>query len=252
MVDADELLLQGNGTQGDSQIDWSTYSLYYDELCAANPAYQEILADFRRRFDEWKLPNDAVICDFGAGTGNFLLAAATQIDAGDFHHVDFDEGMLARAREKYADASLDVEIHHADIRGFRSEPKYDLSICINTVYSIPEHDRVLEQIRFATKPGGLLYIVDFGRKVEVIDWAVYILRNRVKELGLRETIRWYRQNSENLAQNRRGARAQAEGSYWLHSTDEFQSSLSNAGWEVVEISKCYRDCCDRAICLNPP
>ena len=32
-----------------SLIDWSTYSEHYDELCNANPAYQELLADLSGR-----------------------------------------------------------------------------------------------------------------------------------------------------------------------------------------------------------
>ena len=122
---------------------------------------------------------------------------------------------------------------------------------MNTLYSIPEHDQVLSLIRDCTKPGGMLYIVDFGRKVELVEWAIYILRNRVKELGLRETIRWYRENSENLSQNRRGAKAQSEGTYWMHTPEEFEHALLSAGWQVDELNMCYRDCCDRAICLNP-
>ncbi len=236
-----------------SQIDWSVYSEYYDELCKANPAYQELLWDFSERLGYWNLPSAPEICDFGAGTGSFVLAAGKKIPDAKFHHVDFDRGMLARAHAKYRDSGLDVAIHELDIRDFASDSlKFDLSVCVNTLYSIPNHEEVLAMMRRQTKPGGMLYIVDFGRKVEVLEWAVYILRNRVKDLGLRETIRWYRQNSENLSQNRRGAKAQSEGTYWLHTPEEFEAALSMAGWEVLEIDKCYRDCCDRAVCINPP
>ena len=234
-------------------IDWSVYSEHYDDLCFANPAYIANLEDLKSRLLDWDLPINPSVCDIGAGTGSFLLAVADMLPNVDMHHIDFDPAMTMRARSKYASEGLKVSFYESDVRALHlPSSKFDLSICVNTLYSIPEHDLVLNKMRDWTKSGGLLYIIDFGRKVEVLNWAVYILRNRVKELGLKDTIKWYLENSENLKQNRKGAKAQTVGTYWLHSTEEFRSSLEAAGWQIEEIKTCYRDCCDLAICTNPP
>lgn len=252
MIGSPENRMDADVSAAPDLIDWSVYSEHYDQLCAANPAYQEMLLDVSSRIEEWALPDSAEICDFGAGTGSFVLALASKLKRANFHHIDSDKGMVSAATRKYQEAGLNVRVYNEDLREFSTAPgKFDLAICVNTIYAIPEHQKVLEDMRQWTKPGGRLYIVDFGRKVELLDWAIYILRNRVKDLGLRQTISWYRENAENLAQNRRGAKAQASGSYWLHSTQEFGEALSKAGWVIEELDTCYRDCCDRAVCLNP-
>ncbi len=236
----------------EEHIDWSVYSEHYDNLCSANPAYLENIEDLVSRISSWELPANASVCDVGAGTGSFTIALASEIPNANLHHLDFDPAMTAIARKKYAEVGLNVSIHENDVRTINlPNSTFDLLICVNTIYSIPEHDVVLKKIRDWTKPNGRLYIIDFGRKVALLDWAVYILRDRVRKLGIRDTIRWYLDNSQNLKQNRKGANAQAAGSYWLHSTEEFRASLENAGWFVDEIKTCYRDCCDLAVCSNP-
>ncbi len=234
-------------------INWSVYSENYDALCDANPAYQENVNIFRERLKNLKIPSRPRVCDLGAGTGNFLIEVGKQFPGAELHHVDWNESMTAIARKKYDREGLEVVVHERDIRDVDfPQGTFDLVVCVNAIYAMPEPDIVLRNLRNWTNIGGFLYVIDFGRQVQLIDWAYYILKNRVKELGLRNAIRWYRDNAENLKQNRKGAKAQTDGSYWLHSNEEFATRLQGAGWEIELLETCYRDCCDLAVCTNPP
>lgn len=232
------------------EIDWDTYASQYDLLATNNPSYRENIEILRDAVSRMHLPVGAAICDVGAGTGNFICALARDIPSARFVHLDADPVMNEIARDKYVAAGIKhVDLHHclANEATYPSET-FDLIICVNALYAIYPQQELLRRIRGWLKPSGKFVVIDFGRQAKILDWAKYILGNILREKGLKECLRFLRRSTESLRQNRRGSKGQADGTYWLHTTEEFGEALVRAGFEVEELRACYRGYCDLAIC----
>jgi ubiquinone/menaquinone biosynthesis C-methylase UbiE len=231
-------------------MDWDVYADTYDAMCEVNPAYRDNLGILERYVASWDLPANSRICDLGAGTGNYIVALHRLIPGASFVHVDFDHAMNERARVKYKAVGAHAEIIENQLQNVDlAASSMDLAVCVNSLYAIHPQREQLEKIRTWLKPTGRLFVIDFGRRMQVLDWAVYVFRNSVKERGLKETIALYRDNYEVIRQNRRGSRAQGSGLYWLHGTAEFGETLEACGFDVQELYPCYRDCADLAVCV---
>ena len=233
-----------------SSIDWKSYSTQYDLLARNNPSYQENIEALKTLVAQWDLPKDAAICDLGAGTGNFICALSSRLPDAKFFHVDRDANMNRIALEKYRLAGVkDVAIIEEDALNVEFPPKtFDLVICVNALYAMPDPENILGQVRSWLKPEGRLFIIDFGRQANLFDWGKYIFGNIYRTEGLGACIRFVKNGLETIKQNRNGSKGQARGGYWLHSTDEFGSVLSKCGFHVVQLSVCYRGYCDLAVC----
>lgn len=232
------------------EIDWDVYASQYDLLATNNPCYRENIETLRSLLPSLDLPSNAAVCDIGAGTGNFICALANDLPEAQFVHLDADPKMNDVARKKYESASIsnvNVVCCSAAEAPFDAG-SFDLALCINALYAMHDRDEVLSKIRRWLKPGGRFFIIDFGRRNRMWDWSKYIFGNIYKEKGLVGCLRFLVDGLETIKQNRRGSKGQAEGVYWLHSTEEFQDALENAGFQVDLIQTCYRDYCDLAVC----
>jgi ubiquinone/menaquinone biosynthesis C-methylase UbiE len=232
------------------EIDWDAYASQYDLLATHNPSYRENIDALRSIVGSLNLPPGAVICDVGAGTGNFICALARDIPYAKFIHLDADPVMNQIASEKYKAAGIEhVDVHCCSaVEAAYSDESFDLVVCVNALYAIHPQEEVLQRIRRWLRPGGTFFVIDFGRRTRILDWMRYILGNIIREKGLRECFKFLKNSSESLRQNRRGAQGQADGTYWLHSTEEFGKVLVKAGFEVLELRPCYRGYCDLAVC----
>jgi ubiquinone/menaquinone biosynthesis C-methylase UbiE len=232
------------------EMDWDAYAKHYDVLCDLNPVYHENIATLLRHMVSWNLPPDANICDLGAGTGNFILAMAEKFPSAQYWHVDFDSRMLSIAKKKYA--SLRPNAVHmiqeaAEVVDF-PENQFDLVLCINALYAFPDKDLVLKKVRSWLKPNGRLFVIDFGRKQSTLDWTFYIFRESLRTRQVGRYAKALIESREILKQNRKATKAQESGRYWLHTTEEFGASLRETGFELEELSECYRGYADLAIC----
>ena len=91
-------------------------------------------------------------------------------------------------------------------------------------------------------------MIDFGRRARVFDWAVHIGGSALRRNGLMALLRLVWNTTESYRENVRGSRGQADGVYWLHSTDEFGDALKEAGFSVDRLEPCYRGYSDLAVC----
>jgi ubiquinone/menaquinone biosynthesis C-methylase UbiE len=232
------------------EIDWDAYASQYDLLATYNPSYRENIETLRSMLAGFNLPESPRVCDIGAGTGNFICAQAQDLPTGHFWHIDADEKMNEVAKRKYERAGVgSVEIHccSATEATYPSEA-FDLIICVNALYAIYPQEELLRRIRTWLKPGGVFFVIDFGRRTRMWDWAKYIFGHIYREKGLLECGRFLVNGLETIRQNRRGSQGQAEGVYWLHSTEEFGRVLDRNGYRVTELRTCYRGYCDLAVC----
>jgi ubiquinone/menaquinone biosynthesis C-methylase UbiE len=239
-----------SGLETSHGIEWSDYAARYDLMAEHNPAYQENIGLLIERLRNWSLPGDARICDLGAGTGNYIVNLAQQLPSAEFWHVDCDKTMINYAKEKYVKLGLsNVKIVEDYIQRIDlPERHFDLVVCVNALYAMSPHESTLRSVARSLKPGGKFFVIDFGRKQRVIDWGWYLLKNTIKTQGLRSYVEFVLKSGEIVRQARNGTRFQAEGGYWLHSTQEFGNTLNKCGFLVEDLFPCYRGYCDLAVC----
>lgn len=236
------------------EIDWDTYASKYDLLATINPSYHENIQILRAVVRDLSLPEHPSICDVGAGTGNFICALGQDIPSASFFHLDFDPAMNEIAAAKYAAAGItNVEIKCASAsEATYPDQSFDLIISVNALYAMRPQREVLRKIRRWLKPTGTFFVIDYGRQVNVLDWTLYMFKHVVQTRGLWAALKLLKGNIENIRQNRKGSQGQAEGVYWLHSTEEFGKALSEAGFLVVTLRECYRGYSDLAVCRPAP
>jgi ubiquinone/menaquinone biosynthesis C-methylase UbiE len=124
----------------------------------------------------------------------------------------------------------------------------DLIVCVNALYSFPDAKRAISVFQRWLKPGGLLFLIDLGRKMDVGDWARYIVESSLKRVGFKRTVKAFAKGRKAIGQNRRIRSEQDRGAYWLHSSTQLRSALVEVGFSIDSLGTCYRDVCDIAIC----
>jgi ubiquinone/menaquinone biosynthesis C-methylase UbiE len=232
------------------EMNWEAYAEHYDEMCALNPAYQQNIETLLARLSDWDLPSNATICDLGAGTGNYILQISKHLPTAEFWHVDFDSRMVELAQAKYdRNGVTNVKMVQREVHevSFPDE-SFDLIVSINALYAFTPHEEILARMRSWLKPRGKLFLIDFGRKQNTLDWTFYIFRESMKANRIGRYAKALLEAREVLKQNRKTSKGQESGRYWLHSTKEFGDTLSRAGFTVEELHQCYRDYADLAIC----
>ena len=233
------------------EVDWSAYARQYDFMCDLNPAYRNNVDDFAALIETWELPATATVCDIGAGTGNFILEVSRHLPNATFVHIDNDSSMNEAARSKYREAGIEscVTIIEKDVRHVNLPDKsFDLILSTNALYAISPQEKILKQIRSWVTDCGYVFLIDFGRKQNVVDWGWYFLRETVRDRGVLGYIKACFSSWEIIAQNRRTLKGQDTGKYWLHTTSEFGKTLQNCGFAIEELRTCYRGYADLAVC----
>jgi ubiquinone/menaquinone biosynthesis C-methylase UbiE len=244
-----------NGASKDiarDEMNWDAYAKQYDILCDLNPVYHENVETLLTHMSKWGLPNDARICDLGAGTGNFIVAMAENFPSAQYWHVDTDSRMLSIAKQKYESRGLSqIQIVQEPAENTQFPADYfDLILCVNALYAFPDKDSVLASMRSWLKPTGKLFLIDFGRKQRTLDWTFYIFKESLKSGQVGRYVKGLLESREVLKQNRKATKGQKSGRYWLHSTEEFGESLRQSGFKVEELRSCYRGYADFAICTK--
>jgi ubiquinone/menaquinone biosynthesis C-methylase UbiE len=240
-----------SGQQTDrSEIDWDAYASQYDLLAMYNPSYAENIELMRDLLSAKTKSEPKSILDVGAGTGNYLCALGMDFPSARLVHLDSDAAMNGIAGTKYSRAGLEnVKLVTAPVIDVEfAEGEFDLIVCVNALYAMPRREETLERIRKWLSPEGYFFVIDFGRPTNIWDWSKYIFGNIIRTRGLSEFFRFLISGRETIRQNRKGSQGQADGTYWLHSTEEFAAALDHAGFRVEHLQTCYREYCDLALC----
>ena len=232
------------------EMNWDAYAEHYDQMCEFNTSYQNNIRTLTNYLTQWALPENADICDLGAGTGNYILSTAQHLPNANYVHVDFDSKMNQSAKKKYEGIKLKnfrIVTEYAQKTEFPSN-SFDLIICVNALYAISPQKQVLHNLRSWLKPEGRLFLIDFGRKQRTLDWTFHLFVESMKMHRAGEYVKAVYDAREVLKQNRKSTKGQQSGRYWLHSTSSFGNTLVDCGFEVDEIYPCYRGYADLAIC----
>jgi ubiquinone/menaquinone biosynthesis C-methylase UbiE len=235
-------------------VAWDHYALHYDQMCAANPAYQEnvrLIEGWARTLD---LGEVRTVYELGAGTGNITLALARQLPDARIVHVDQDAAMNLVARRRYtADRIANIEIQTARIEELSIEPaSIDLVVCAHSLYTLQNPVETLDTIRAWLRPGGHLLIIDVGRTIKLANWGTYLFWHSTQRSGLARTVHLLFENLQVARQNRNIAAKQAAGEYWTHDLGSFTQTLRDRGFDVLTSGVCYRGISDYAVCRRSP
>jgi ubiquinone/menaquinone biosynthesis C-methylase UbiE len=110
-------------------------------------------------------PGQSVL-DVGCGTGALAIAAKRRVGAGGrVCGIDASSEMIARAREKARKAGLEVSFEAGVIESLPfADGTFDVVTATIMLHHLPEDVRRLglREIRRVLKPGGRLFVVDFG------------------------------------------------------------------------------------------
>lgn len=232
---------------------WNEYAQAYDIMCESNPAYQQNLAFFGDWLRSANLAGSSTICDIGAGTGNYLLEVARILPDARLIHLDRDPRMNLLASRKYRRAGLQgIQFESNSIEGAQiRDSSIDLAVCVNALYTFGNAPHAIASIFRWLRPGGIFFIIDLGRPMQVASWTRYIVGNSLKTTGVLRTLRSLVQGRDAVTQNRQIRREQKAGHFWMHDQKTFSGALEIEGFVVERIGTCYRDACDFAICRRP-
>ncbi|MFN3208079.1 MAG: class I SAM-dependent methyltransferase [Roseovarius sp.] len=224
--------------------DWSAYASAYDLLSKHNPEYKLLLQDF----EDFLASHNSLqlICDVGGGTGNYTEIAARACPGSKVCLIEPDAEMMGAARAKLRHFG-NVTYQNVPLENAEAAAA-DLVVCVHALYAMPAPEQRLAEIRRMLKPGGLFYLVDLGRLMDVADWRRFLFSSLRKEHGLLGAVRIFWQGREIAKQNKAILTAQKNGTYWTHSGDELASAVKAAGFEILRQRPVYRGYSDQIVC----
>ncbi|MDG2278384.1 MAG: class I SAM-dependent methyltransferase [Pseudomonadales bacterium] len=236
------------------RLEYSKYADQFDHQNQHNPAYHELQDLLAKWIPYFSLGTSPAVCDLGAGTGSFILRLHEEIPGASFVHLDKDKNMNNRAREKYKQASIsDIRLVEELIQnGSFSSEQFDLIVCVNALNTAPPQQISLSMMHRWLKPGGWLFVVDFGRKQNVFDWAVYCAYHAAKKDGFTSMLKYAAGCTQAFKQNLFAKKDQANGAMWLHGMDEFREMVASAGFDIEHSSQCYRGYADLVVAQKDP
>lgn len=233
-----------------SPMSFSRYAPQYDRLASLNPAYQENLDRFTQVVQKIEFTKNPVVCDVGAGTGNYICAMQCILPDARYIHIDSDHEMNAIALDKYQSNNFENVKIVEDYcqRVDHQAESLDFIICVNSLYAMQPQTLILKKLHSWLKPGGILFVIDFGRQHDVLDWGYYMFTEIAKKYGYVRAAREMLNLLSARRENANTTKGQKSGAYWTHSTREFEKFLLNQDFEILEIEECYRGYSDLAVC----
>ena len=245
---AGQPIRDGSGKGRLIRTDWSAYATAYDLLSLHNPAYRELMEDFRSFLEG--IPAPAAIEDIGGGTGNYSMIASSVCPDSRVRMIEPDVGMLAVAERKLADRT-NVVYEPCPIEKLETAGGADLIVCVHALYTMADPEIRLRAMAEMLNPGGWLYLVDLGRELDLADWRRYLLGHLIATYGLVETARIAWQGRQIARQNRRIRADQRAGIYWTYAKGELAKKVAATGLEVIEHRPVYRGYSDFVIARAP-
>jgi ubiquinone/menaquinone biosynthesis C-methylase UbiE len=244
-----------NASSQAKAVEWNAYARCYDLLCAINPAYTELLEEFAAFIRKARTSVGARILDLGGGTGNFFSYAlpAEIAKSSQLIHLDSDARMIAIAEHKYQRRGINVRTITKDAgTQIFFAASFDCIVSVNAIYAMPSPELILRKTFHWLRPGGRLLLIDLGRTLDSADWRSFLLKANIRNLGLIPALRILLNEGRVIAKaNGRIARAQLNGTFWTHTTEEMRQTLEQIGYKVEEARQVYRGYCDLAVATKP-
>lgn len=121
------------------------------------------------------------VLDVATGTGDLAIAMGKHPTVGEVLGVDISEGMLARGREKIADAKLHETVQLAtgdatQLAAFANQ--FDVATISFGIRNVSDTDAGLRQLKSVLRPGGMLLVLEFAEPTAPIFSGSYRLYRR--------------------------------------------------------------------------
>lgn len=117
---------------------WYVYGFVYDGLLKFYP-YRKLIDDVMNMCDAEMKQRPGNILEIGCGTGNVLVELGRHYPQAELTGIDISPSMLRIARRK-TNARLEQVDAHAFLS--RVQAKYDLIVLQNSLYAIPDRDKL--------------------------------------------------------------------------------------------------------------
>jgi SAM-dependent methyltransferase len=130
---------------------------YFERYATERPRFPGA-ADFLRRdfVDTMRrlIPGDARVLEVGAGAGDTLAALDNPVR----HGIDFTPAAVDAARLRHPD----VRVELGDALTFARPERYDAIVCDRLVHSVPDVQKLLENVAAHLAPGGRVFLSCFN------------------------------------------------------------------------------------------
>ena len=233
-------------------VNWEKYASAYDLMAHNNPSYQDILAIMSQQSAGWSIKAGDMIADLGAGTGNYSTLLASLFPSATVVHVDSSQEMNERASQKACFLScknLQVRTEAVDMVNFLPESLAAV-VCVHALYTFPNYRHLISKMHRWLRPGGVLFVCDLGRPMDVNDWSRYIFREAYRQDGLLATLRLFWKGRVVANQNRKIRALQESGDYPMHELAEFRKRFERCGFRTILSEECYRGYSDLIIAVK--
>ncbi len=146
---------------------WNQYAKSYDNLLRHFHPYQILLDEVCRHIDNYAKGKSLRILDVGCGTGNYSVELS-----GRGHRVvgiDFSPSMLTLAQYKANQGSMRPQFLFSNLNRtlpFRDD-SFDAVVCINVLYTIPDQDSFIEELRRVARIPSLIIMVNCKKPISL-------------------------------------------------------------------------------------
>lgn len=130
------------------------------------------------------IKNGMKVLDLGCGPGVFTIEIAKLVgEEGKVVAADLQDGMLKIVAAKVKGTTLEkrVELHKCQENSIDLAEKMDFILAFWMVHEVPDHERLIEELKSILKPGGKLYIIE--PKIHVGRPAFQKLSDRLVKTG---------------------------------------------------------------------
>jgi len=212
---------------------WNLYAFFYDSLARNYIPYQKLVNQVKTIVFS-SCPQGSLILDVGCGTGNYCLALADNYKV---CGIDLSPEMLKRAESKAKKKNIraSFQVSNLSERLPYEDDIFDAVISVNTLYSLPDPDFALRQIRRVLKNNGKLILCNpmypppMGK----------IIAERVREEGLIRGLLLLVRLGSVILLNQIILRKMHKGSYSFWNTEEISKLLTSVGFKVEYTDKTY-------------
>lgn len=139
---------------------WDQYAKSYDNLLRHYRPYQDLMQEVCNHIDSYAKGRPLRILDVGCGTGNYSVELSRR--GHKVVGIDFSPSMLTRAQQKKDNGSEWPQFLFNDLHRtapFRDD-SFDAVICINVLYTIPDHEKFIDELRRVARRPSLIVMVN--------------------------------------------------------------------------------------------
>lgn len=208
---------------------WNQYAKSYDNLLRHYCPYQNLLQEVCHHVDSYAKGRSLRIIDVGCGTGNYSVELSRR--GHKVVGIDFSPSMLNRAQLKKDNGSDWPQFLFNELSKTLPfmDNSFDAVICVNVLYTIPDHEKFVEELRRVARRPSLIVMVNSKKPLSLQtaikhQWNVTRGMQRLYTLSSLATVGVW-----NILISRR----QRTGGYRPTSPDEMKRLLlSNGVWPL--------------------